>query len=114
MRLLLIIGMLLGATSALASDRAEWNPPARFDHAYSGELTLTQMPQKRVFSVCMAMFRKNKIPAASFTGRGCAIITSPGHCKIIYIDRPYRGTEPSAVLRHELGHCNGWQANHPE
>jgi hypothetical protein len=33
---------------------------------------------------------------------------------VMYVDRPYHNTLPRDVLRHEIGHCNGWPWYHPK
>lgn len=92
----------------------EWNPPARFDHAYAGKLTMRYMPQKQVIKACANLFAKYKVSAtSSLVQRGCSAITSPTSCTVILIDKTFKLATPKAVLRHELGHCNGWPASHP-
>lgn len=93
----------------------EWNPPARFDHAYSGELTVVSLPQKQVVAACAKLFTKYKVAAkSSLVQRGCSAVTSATSCTVILIDKPFALATPKAVLRHELGHCNGWPASHPD
>lgn len=71
------------------------------------------MSQKQVVAACKKLFARYKIKAVSaYTQRGCAAVTSPGRCTIIYVDKPFRSATPKAIRRHELGHCNGWPANH--
>ena len=102
------------ATSALANpDRAEWNPPARFDHPFSGKLVVRRLPQPEVIAACRDLVRGLASVAVTYRQRGCARLRD-GRCTIIMIDRPFRGTRPEAVLRHEVGHCNGWPADHPQ
>lgn len=116
MRWALVIGVLWAAcgTAVASSERAEWNPPARFDHPYPGKLVETYLPQPQVFSECQKVFKTYNIKADGFTGRGCAAIIAPNVCKIIIVDQPYRGSTPEAIRRHEIGHCNDWPANHPD
>lgn len=104
------------ANNAMAGKNdAEWNPPARFDHAYSGKLTVVSLPQKQVVTACAKLFAKYQVEAKSFPNqRGCAAVTSPTSCTVILIDKTYMGATPKAVLRHETGHCNLWPANHPD
>lgn len=116
MRALLILAALLVASPAFAGRNvAEWNPPARYDHAFTGKLTVHYLSQKQVVKACSRLFAKyNVAERAALTAKGCAATTSKGACTVILIDRPYKGVTPKAVLRHELGHCNGWQAHHPD
>lgn len=112
MRALLVLALL--ASPALAGKHdAEWNPPARYDHAYTGKLMLTKLPQAQMQRACRQLFSQyGYSDTTSGEQRGCAI---PGKdvCIIVTIDKTYKATTPDAVLRHELGHCNGWPSSHP-
>ena len=104
------------ANTAVAGKRdAEWNPPKRFDHAYSGKLTVRYLPQKQVIKACTKLFAKYRIEAkTTMRQHGCAAITSDTSCTVIAISKPYALATPKSVLRHERGHCNGWLASHPD
>lgn len=92
-----------------------WNPPARFDHAYGGKLTVQRLPQPEVVKACGALFAKYKIKAAAYPNQhGCSAITSKTSCLIITVDKTFMRATPGSVIRHETGHCNGWPANHPD
>lgn len=114
----LIVAMALAASPAVAfagKNDANWNPPSRFDHSFRGELIERRIPQKQVVAACRKLFLKYGIHAtASDTQRGCAAIASPRRCIIVYVDKTFMGAKPSAVRRHEIGHCNGWTADHSE
>lgn len=98
-------------TSALPSvERTFWNPPARFDHPYHGRLIIKRIPQDRIVKACSALLSPLGIPA-HMNQRGCSYEINK-HCTVYIINRPYHGTTPQAVLRHEIGHCNGWNASH--
>ncbi|TIV83785.1 MAG: hypothetical protein E5V64_06365 [Mesorhizobium sp.] len=116
MRTALALCALLIAGPAFAGiNDPTWNPPARFDHSYSGKLTLRRLPQKQVVTECAKLFARYKVEAtASLKQRGCSAITSKTSCTVITVDKPYALATPQAVLRHELGHCNGWPASHPD
>jgi hypothetical protein len=92
----------------------EWNPPARFDHPYDGELTVMKLPQPLLQNVCRQLFPQFGYSDTTHKDqRGCSI-PRDGHCLVVTIDKPFNGATPDAVLRHERGHCNGWPANHPD
>lgn len=112
----LALAALLVSTPAMAGKNdAEWNPPARYDHAYQGELTIRRLPQKQVVKACEKLFTQYKVKAkASMTQRGCAAITAKGSCTVIVVDKTYKSATPQAVIRHEAGHCNGWAEVHPD
>jgi len=109
------IYLALANTASAGKNDAEWNPPARFDHAYSGQLTVRYLPQKQVVAACAKLFAEYKVAAkASLVQRGCSAITSATSCTVIVIDKMFALAMPKAVLRHEIGHCNGWPADHPD
>lgn len=109
-----LIALLLLSSQALAGPHdPEWNPPARYDHPYQGELTVLQLPQPVVRKTCQQLFSQFGYSDTTHKEqRGCAI-PREGHCLIVTIDKTYKGTTPEAVKRHEAGHCNGWSASHP-
>jgi hypothetical protein len=93
---------------------AEWNPPTKYDHPYKGLLREYPLPQKQVVAACGKALAQYNIKA-TMRQRGCAVYNSDrSECTIIYIDKPFMGTTPEAVRRHEMGHCNGWAENHPD
>ena len=107
MRLGVLLSALLICSQAYAGKNdAEWNPPKRFDHPFKGKLTLYRLPQKEVVRVCQNM------PGASLQQHGCSELKG-NHCTVVIVDKTYMGATPKSVLRHELGHCNGWPASHP-
>ncbi|TIO15638.1 MAG: hypothetical protein E5X86_19920 [Mesorhizobium sp.] len=114
--LIVLLTNLAAANTAIAGKNdAEWNPPARFDHSYAGELTVIYLPQKQVVTACAELFAKYTVSAtSSLVQRGCSAITSKTSCTVIVISKPYALATPRAVLRHEIGHCNGWPADHPD
>jgi hypothetical protein len=104
---MIVLAVLLATTL-----RAEWNPPARYDHPFNGRTEVRYMAPRDVPAACRKMLKGHNI-AVTQQQRGCAIRYGKV-CKIIAIDRPYYGTTPAAVVRHERGHCNGWHHSHPE
>lgn len=87
---------------------AEWNPPARFDRPYSGKLRVYKLTQKQVAIAC-----KKLIGWATPKMHGCSQ-HSDTECVVITIDKMFALATPKAVLRHEIGHCNGWSASHAD
>jgi hypothetical protein len=77
-------------------------PPVRFQHDTSATITFTDPPE--IARQCHAPVDETE---------GCADI-GPVHRKI-WITNPCRVREHYAqILCHELGHLNGWPANHPK
>lgn len=111
----LFTNLAMANTAIAGKNDAEWNPPARFDYAYTGKLTVRYLPQKQVVMACEKLFAEYKVEAKSFPNqRGCAAITGETSCTVIVIEKIYALATPKAVLRHETGHCNGWAASHPD
>jgi hypothetical protein len=86
-----------------------WNPPARFDHPYSGKLIIHRLPQPQIVDVCEKLLGKR-----SMIQHGCSTKPQNGRCEIWIVDKTYMRATPRAVLRHEVGHCNGWPSDHPD
>ena len=91
-----------------------WNPPAEFDHAFSGNETIYQLPQSQVPEACADLFEKAGLNIkVSADQKGCAAYKGTrGY--IIVMDRAFGGVTPEAAIRHERGHLNGWPADHPD
>lgn len=94
----------------IASLAPEWNPPPEYDHPYEGELIVRYAPLDEVHEMCDAM-----LPAMqhrNFT-LGCARRSQDNtSCLVVVLNKPIARITPEAVLRHEIGHCNGWGADH--
>lgn len=95
-------------------------PPAEFDVPYKGELRIWEVrstkdmelycPKALVAATNRAVDRPEKEKWQS-TGYACTKpLPSKARCEIYLV----KGgpAHPTVTLRHELGHCNGWDANH--
>jgi hypothetical protein len=79
-------------------------PPEEYDHPFDGVVKLSRESSQEVI--------KSKCPASIFPYHlGCGGRRAAGSCAILMADdetiRKY-GWTPEIVLRHEIGHCNGW------
>jgi hypothetical protein len=83
-------------------------PPVEYDHPYTGKLTIFRSSSQAEI--------KAKCPPSSFPYHlGCGGPKAGGECHILMADDETirkHGWTPEIVLRHEIGHCNGWPANH--
>jgi hypothetical protein len=88
-------------------------PPVEFDKPYEGELQIFRVEAERIPYVCP----KTSYPLTL----GCAVRFNPdpdaplGSCHIVLApDDVINATNwtPEIVLRHEIGHCNGWTNEH--
>lgn len=93
----------VAAGSALAKSRGKTLfPPSDFDY-FNPDVKIIAVPKSQVPRVCSA-YRKGSnsiVPPLA-----CAIMGSP--CIIVL---PKGDPLSVAILRHEMGHCNGWR--HP-
>jgi hypothetical protein len=84
------------------ADTQHLEPPSRFLR-WTGRIEAVLADDGEVDRLCRASGAKS--PPGGFI-RGCARGVA-GRCFIIRVDDP-------GVARHELAHCNGWPANHPQ
>lgn len=115
-RSLAVLAWLLLASMALAGPNdATWNPPKRFDHPYKGQLFERTLPQPQVVIECRELYVRwgadpNKV---TYLMLGCSHHTNT-KCLVIYMNQNFGPTTPQDIRRHEIGHCNGWPADHPD
>lgn len=76
-------------------------PPAEYDHPYEGSVSITRMDEDTIFSKCDSI-------GCSWRGTPCIIYIANADVLKIYEVDEYE------VLRHEMGHCNGWPGTHPQ
>lgn len=105
---------LAGGPTTHEDGSVTWNPPRRYDHAFDGVETILRLPQSEVMEACRRLFAEAgyDIPVKP-TQKGCAVFKGKNGT-IIVIDKPYRGSTPEDVIRHERGHLNGWPEDHPD
>jgi hypothetical protein len=83
-------------------------PPLAYDFPYTGKLTVRRVGPDQMRLVC-------PLPKPGRVTIGCAHI-GKGECEVIIADNTtleFLGWNYQLVLRHELGHCEGWPADHP-
>jgi hypothetical protein len=93
-------------------------PPKEFDHDYDGDLTIKHMDAAGIWEECRAGAKSHLAPplacARSYGERAPSSITPMGikkNCVIFILTEPElakRGWSYDIVMRHEIGHCNGW------
>lgn len=86
-----------------------FNPPPRFDHAYHGRLTVEEVKPADVPARCAALLAS--IGIRERPDHGCAVWHGRS-CHIVIPTSSVQGASPAAIKRHEIGHCNGWNATH--
>ena len=81
-------------------------PPPEYDHPYSGIVVTTVAKSlEHVRELCP--IPNAKYGCAFRYGTGCLIVLAPD-ADIVAV-----GWTTELAKRHEIGHCNGWPANHP-
>lgn len=99
----------LAAILIPASAMAFSDPPARFQGTPKMPLEIIEMNPKDIREACGITSR----PFSVIFGCSTIRLNPKTRCIIIIPDRPVGFVKPEAVLRHEIGHCNGWPAYHP-
>lgn len=90
-------------------------PPARFDHPYtSGPVYVYYIPQVNLQLWCYDLFAKYNLHISTSDQQyGCSVLDHKSKvCVILSMRETIDGTTPEDVVRHELGHCNGWSKDH--
>ena len=86
-------------------------PPLEYDVPYTGELTIWITDKKDIREHCARAIATGQ----PWAGIACAAWRKDKSRCIIYIvkDDVVRaaGYHPNVVLRHEMGHCNGWSGS---
>jgi hypothetical protein len=86
-------------------------PPIEYDVPYTGELTIWITDKKDIREHCARAIATGQ----PWAGIACAAWRKDKSRCIIYIvkDDVVRaaGYHPNVVLRHEMGHCNGWSGS---
>lgn len=111
---------MLLALALAASLKSDWTPPARYNHPYEGKIFVRMVHPRDVPAACRALYRRSGLAHRVNTIRpdqlGCSVVWhDPDECSVVIIDRPSpTGRTPEELIRHELGHCNGWPSDHPD
>ena len=95
----------------LRNNNPEWRtpkyfilPPVEYDHYYEGDLTI-QIVQ--TLDELRTACGKPTLACAFPFEKSCVIIM------VDDVVMRTRGWNTGVVLRHEIGHCNGWPEDHP-
>jgi hypothetical protein len=86
-------------------------PPKEFDHEYDGELTIKYMIPEDIDAQCRSAKRASGSTANRSLACTWAQQVPTKKCTIWMMTLPTLarlGWDYNIVLRHEIGHCNGW------
>jgi hypothetical protein len=96
-------GVLLGILQMGYMDTGP--PPHRYDHRPSVPVIEIVLNEAQLQQVCMGL----SSPNPNIIVFGCTDDKTAGQCTIYLL--PW--SHIKAIRRHEIGHCNGWPADHP-
>ena len=84
-------------------------PPREYDYPYSGKLIIaTAQSQDELKEFCGEAYKPGLTLGCARRGNtSCRIIMAPEQIIIA------GGWTKELMLRHEIGHCNGWPGDHP-
>jgi predicted small lipoprotein YifL len=107
-KLLTAVALCALATLAHAGDRkGMYLPPAKYDHPYDGILrhqVLNSQADMRLFCKLPNHFQPLIACAIRYNG-SCVVYLAP-------LDEIFEhGIPLEIILRHEYGHCNGWNGH---
>ena len=103
MKVLRITVALIALTTAAQAQYTNSNglPPIEYDHPFKGKLVLETVTLDELRLRCRTVFPTTR--ACTFPGTGW--------CKIVMADDVH-GWKSRMLMRHEVGHCNGWPGTH--
>ena len=107
-----VFALKKGQTASLAQLK-HWPilPPIEFDGPYKGELIVTVVSHEELVRRCPGLWAGVLACAKTYGER-----IRPIRCEIFIEDEKAitaRGYTRELMLRHEIGHCNGWPGDHP-
>jgi hypothetical protein len=85
-------------------------PPVQYDRYYEGDLTIMMVKDVDDLRAACGLNRQ------AYPNVLACSIQRPRACLIILVDDEVmrkRGWTTGLLLRHEMGHCNGWPGDHP-
>ena len=85
-------------------------PPLQYDHPYPGQVIERVLPLAEARSYCQ------QIGVGQFDGCAGYVTLQDGNraCFIVLPDQDAPDPIIDHYRRHEVGHCNGWPADHRE
>jgi hypothetical protein len=108
---LLTLALIAVSAAAFAGDRRYYVlPPVEYDHPYRGQLVWQlARDQQQIRDACphIKVWGLGALACSfQYPNNSCLIV-------IVYDDEIKKaGFPPDVIKRHEVGHCNGWDADH--
>ena len=88
------------------SEAAQNFPPAEYDHYYEGDLTIKIVDSLKELQNLCQLDGKNLLACTTRNHSSCIIVMVKDEIM------RQRSWTTGMLLRHEMGHCNGWGADH--
>lgn len=93
-------------------------PPEEFDHRFPGKLIEHVVPFGQAERMCSKVGKRLGKRRSGLATFGCSFggkLDGVGWCEIVVSYDPGGADKRMAsnTRRHEIGHCNGWAADHP-
>jgi len=82
-------------------------PPGKYDHDYEGDLTIKMVDSVEELRALCKQDNPQMLACSMHNSKACLIIMVNDDVMRI------RGWTTGLLLRHEIGHCNGWAGDHP-
>jgi hypothetical protein len=84
-------------------------PPVEYDHDYTGKITFEIVKtREELRDICgHSIYTRWTLACAFPRGPKCHIVMTIDDIILAH------GWTPEIILRHEIGHCNGWPSDHP-
>jgi hypothetical protein len=84
-------------------------PPPEYDYPFRGQLIAVRKPAELMKEICPRTILPTTLACAVRFNEGKACVVIIGDDALIE-----KGPWPyDIILRHEVGHCNGWAGSHP-
>jgi hypothetical protein len=83
-------------------------PPAQYDKPYDGDLTIKMVATLEELQSACRVTNAKMLACAIHNAKSCVIYMVADEVM------RQRGWNTGLLLRHEIGHCNGWPGDHPD
>jgi hypothetical protein len=83
-------------------------PPAEYDHPYNGKLTVERTTAEKIKDGICGFPGSNTVGCTFAYQFSCSVFIADDAALAA------RGVTFDTVLRHEIGHCNGWPSDHSD
>jgi len=115
-----IAALLLATGTAHAAEHGVMLPPSEYDHPYTGELLIIEVEKQQTLIDNCPGYHDIRAEAPNFPAMACAfgwgkrcVVLTASKDQIPWFQMIHKSYSYENILRHEIGHCNGWPGDHP-